>query len=87
MKLPSNVKSSKELKVTINAGDVCVACKNGDIIIKDKFPHKIKAIDSFWSISEGRLLMHLGKVIKKLLQVITIQIKIYPKNSRVDTAY
>ncbi|KAJ0177072.1 hypothetical protein K1T71_007081 [Dendrolimus kikuchii] len=61
VKLPPYIKSSKDLKVTINAGDVCVACKDGDIIIKDKLPYKIKSIDSFWSISEGRLLMHLEK--------------------------
>lgn len=47
--------------MTINPGDICVACRNGDVIIKDAFPFKIKAIDSFWSISEGKLLIHLGE--------------------------
>ena len=60
VKLPSHIKSSKELKVTINPSDICVVCRNGDTIIKDSLPYKIKAIDSFWSISEGKLLMHLG---------------------------
>ncbi|XP_063824800.1 nudC domain-containing protein 3 [Ostrinia nubilalis] len=62
VKLPSTVKSAKELKVTINSGDICVACRNGDIIIKDTLPYKIKTIDSFWTLSEGRLLIHLEKV-------------------------
>lgn len=62
VKLPPDAKSSKDIKVVMNSGDICVACKNGDTIIKDKFPFKIKIIDSFWSISEGRLLIHLEKV-------------------------
>ncbi|CAG9786295.1 unnamed protein product [Diatraea saccharalis] len=62
VKLPPGIKSSKNLKVAINSGDICVACVNGEIIIKDTLPYKIKTIDSFWSISEGRLLMHFEKV-------------------------
>lgn len=62
IKLPPDIKSSKDLKVTINPGDVCVARSNGDIIIKDTLPFKIKTIESFWSISENRLLMHLEKL-------------------------
>ncbi|KAJ8727979.1 hypothetical protein PYW08_016364 [Mythimna loreyi] len=62
VKLPPDVKSSKDLKVTINPSDICVARRNGDIILKDSLPYKIKTIDSFWSISEGKLLMHLDKV-------------------------
>ncbi|XP_039754284.1 nudC domain-containing protein 3 [Pararge aegeria] len=62
MKLPLEIKSSKELKVTINPGDLSIVCCNGDIILKDELPHKIKTMDSFWSISEGRLLIHLEKV-------------------------
>ncbi|XP_023947863.2 nudC domain-containing protein 3 [Bicyclus anynana] len=62
VKLPPDIKSSKELKVTINPGDLTVACRNGDIIINDALPYKIKTLDSFWSISEGRLLLHLEKV-------------------------
>ncbi|XP_038212243.1 nudC domain-containing protein 3 [Zerene cesonia] len=60
--LPSTVKSSKDLKVTINSSDLTIVSRPNDIIIKDAFPYKIKAIDSFWSISEGRLLLHLEKV-------------------------
>lgn len=60
IKLPPGVNSSKDLKVAINAGDVSVTKKNGDVIIKDSLPWKIKVSDSFWSISEGKLLMHLG---------------------------
>lgn len=62
VKLPPEIKSSKDLKVTINPSDICVACRNGDIIIKDTLPYKIKTMDSFWSISEGKLLIHLDKV-------------------------
>ncbi|CAH0398003.1 unnamed protein product [Chilo suppressalis] len=62
VKLPSDIKSSKNLKVTINSSDIWVACSNGEIILKDTLPYKIKTIDSFWSISEGRLLIHLEKV-------------------------
>ncbi|XP_034830423.1 nudC domain-containing protein 3 [Maniola hyperantus] len=62
MKLPPVIKSAKELKVTINPGDICIACRNGDIIIKDTLAYKVKTRDSFWSISEGRLLIHLEKV-------------------------
>ncbi|KAG6450360.1 nudC domain-containing protein 3-like [Manduca sexta] len=62
IKLPPSVKSSKDIKVSINPGDICVACKNGDVIIKDSLPFKIKTIDSFWSISEGKVLIHLEKV-------------------------
>ncbi|KOB65624.1 Nuclear distribution protein NUDC [Operophtera brumata] len=62
MKLPPDIKSSKDLKVSINTGDISVTRRNGDIIIKDSLPWKIKALDSFWSISEGKLLMHLEKV-------------------------
>ncbi|XP_026490835.2 nudC domain-containing protein 3 [Vanessa tameamea] len=62
IKLPPDIKSSKDLKVTLNPGDICVACRNGDIILKDKLPFKIKTIDSFWSLSENRLLIHLEKV-------------------------
>lgn len=67
MKLPADIKSAKDLKVTINAGHVSVLKNNGDIIIKDSLPWKIKASDSFWSISEGKLLMHLGKNILFLI--------------------
>ncbi|XP_013199826.1 nudC domain-containing protein 3 [Amyelois transitella] len=62
VRLPPEIKSSKDLKVTINAGDICVARRNGDVIIKDTLPYKIKAIESFWSISEGKLLIHLEKI-------------------------
>nr|UPI11534.1 NudC domain-containing protein 3 [Mythimna separata] len=62
VKLPVDIKSSKDLKVIINPSDICVARRNGDIILKDSLPYKIKTIDSFWSISEGKLLMHLDKV-------------------------
>lgn len=67
LRLPPDIKTSKDLKVTINAGDISVARRNGDIIIKDTLPFKIKAIDSFWSISEGKLLIHLGNSIKNSL--------------------
>ncbi|XP_059045328.1 nudC domain-containing protein 3 [Achroia grisella] len=62
VKLPPDVKTSKDIKVTINAGDICAASRSGDIIIKDTLPYKIKAIDSFWSISERKLHIHLEKV-------------------------
>ncbi|KAM3964348.1 nudC domain-containing protein 3 [Aphomia sociella] len=61
VRLPPEIKSSKDLKVTINSGDICVACRNGDPIIKDTLPYKIKVSDCFWSISEGKLLIHLEK--------------------------
>ncbi|KAJ2946129.1 hypothetical protein O0L34_g5059 [Tuta absoluta] len=61
VKLPPNIKSSKDLKVTINPGEICVQCCNGDILLKDNLTYKIKALDSFWSISEGKLLLHLEK--------------------------
>ncbi|XP_045497165.1 nudC domain-containing protein 3 [Colias croceus] len=60
--LPPTVMSSKDLRVTINSSDLTIMSRPNDIIIKDAFPYKIKAIDSFWSISEGRLLLHLEKV-------------------------
>ncbi|XP_045520767.1 nudC domain-containing protein 3 [Pieris brassicae] len=60
--LPANVRSSKDLKVTINPGDISVITRNQDIIIKDLLPFKIKTLESLWSISEGRLLLHLEKV-------------------------
>uniref|UniRef100_A0A2A4JZB5 CS domain-containing protein n=1 Tax=Heliothis virescens TaxID=7102 RepID=A0A2A4JZB5_HELVI len=62
VKLPPDIKSSKDVKVTINATDICVASRKGEVIIKDTLPYKIKTMDSFWSISEGKLLMHLEKV-------------------------
>ncbi|XP_035432937.2 nudC domain-containing protein 3 [Spodoptera frugiperda] len=62
VKLPPDIKSSKDLKVAINAGDISVATRNGDVIIKDTLPYKIKAMDSFWSMTGGKLLMHLEKV-------------------------
>ncbi|XP_053607783.1 nudC domain-containing protein 3 [Plodia interpunctella] len=62
MRLPPDVKSSKDLKVEINPNDISVAYRNGTVIIKDSLPFKIKAFDSFWSISEGKLLIHLEKV-------------------------
>nr|ADO33029.1 nuclear distribution protein NUDC [Biston betularia] len=62
VKLPPDIKSSKELKVTINTGDICIARRNGHIIIKDSLPYKVKTMDSFWSISEGKLLIHMEKV-------------------------
>ncbi|XP_068631731.1 nudC domain-containing protein 3 [Battus philenor] len=61
IKLPPNIKS-KDLQVSINNGDICVQIRNGDVIIKDCLPYKIKPGDSFWSISEGKLLIHLEKV-------------------------
>ncbi|KAI8435752.1 hypothetical protein MSG28_003989 [Choristoneura fumiferana] len=62
MKLPPDIKSAKDLKVTINPADISVAHRNGETIIKDSLLFKIKAIDSFWTISEGKLLIHLEKV-------------------------
>ncbi|XP_026750518.1 nudC domain-containing protein 3 [Galleria mellonella] len=62
VKLPPEIKTSKDLKVTINAADICVASRSGEIIIKDTLPYKIKTIDSFWSVSERKLLIHLEKV-------------------------
>ncbi|CAB3253685.1 unnamed protein product [Arctia plantaginis] len=62
VKLPPDIKSAKDLKVTLNTGDISILRKNGDIILKDSLPYKIKAIDSFWSVSEGKLIMHLEKV-------------------------
>ncbi|XP_072932154.1 nudC domain-containing protein 3 [Epargyreus clarus] len=62
IKLPDGVKSSKDLKVTINPGDISVQRQNGEIILKDPLPYKIKTIESFWSLSEGRLLIHLEKL-------------------------
>lgn len=62
VKLPPDIKSSKELKVTINAADICVARRDGSIIIKDTLPYKIRSLDSFWSFSEGKLLIHLGNL-------------------------
>ncbi|CAH2037787.1 unnamed protein product, partial [Iphiclides podalirius] len=61
IKLPSDIKS-KNLKVSINNRDICVQCNNGEVIIKDSLPYKIKAFDSVWSVSEGKLLIHLEKV-------------------------
>ncbi|XP_050670823.1 nudC domain-containing protein 3 isoform X1 [Leptidea sinapis] len=61
IKLPSHVKSSKDLKVKIQSADICVATRSGEIIINDSFPFKIKAFESVWSLSEGRLLIHLEK--------------------------
>ncbi|XP_047516132.1 nudC domain-containing protein 3 [Pieris napi] len=60
--LPANVRSAKDLKVTINPGDISVITRNQDIIIKDSLPFKIKTLECLWSISEGRLLIHLEKV-------------------------
>nr|QFR37586.1 domain-containing protein 3 [Odontopera bidentata] len=62
VKLPSDIKSSKELKVIINSGDICVARHNGHIIIQDSLPFKVKTMDSFWSISGGKLLIQMEKV-------------------------
>lgn len=61
VKLPPDIKSSKDLRVVINSGDLYIANRNGNVVIKDTLPFKIKTIDSFWSISEGRLLIHLEK--------------------------
>lgn len=63
VKLPPDIKSSKDLKVAINPGDIYVCRQNGDVIVKDSLLFKIKTSDSFWSLSEGRLLMHLGNFI------------------------
>ncbi|XP_061713200.1 nudC domain-containing protein 3 [Cydia pomonella] len=60
--LPPDIKSAKDLKVTINPNDICVAYRNDDTIIKDMLQYKIKASDSVWTISGGRLLIHLEKV-------------------------
>ncbi|XP_049869174.1 nudC domain-containing protein 3 [Pectinophora gossypiella] len=62
VRLPPHIKSSKDLKVTITARDLCVACRNGDVLIKDSFLHKVKPDESIWSISEGKILIHLEKV-------------------------
>ncbi|XP_075973620.1 nudC domain-containing protein 3 [Anticarsia gemmatalis] len=62
VKLPPDIKSSKDLKVTINPNDITIAKRNGDIILKDSLPYKIKVMDSFWSISEKKLVIHLEKV-------------------------
>ncbi|XP_026725183.1 nudC domain-containing protein 3 [Trichoplusia ni] len=62
VRLPRDISSAKELRVTINSGDICVARRNGDAILKDTLPYRIRPADSFWSISEGKLLMHLEKV-------------------------
>ncbi|KAL4709971.1 hypothetical protein ACJJTC_003934 [Scirpophaga incertulas] len=62
VKLPENIKSSKQLKVTINSTDISVVCQNGDIIIKDSVPYKIKTMDSFWNICEGKLCIHIEKI-------------------------
>ncbi|XP_063534131.1 nudC domain-containing protein 3 [Cydia strobilella] len=60
--LPPDIKSAKDLKVTINPNDIYVAYRNGDTIIKDTLQYKIKASDSVWTISGGKLLIHLEKV-------------------------
>lgn len=70
MKLPTNTKS-KDLKVSINNCDICVQCKNGEVIIKDTLPYKIKAMDSVWSVSEEKLLIHLGKSFFYLLIMLS----------------
>ncbi|KAG7302766.1 hypothetical protein JYU34_012729 [Plutella xylostella] len=62
VKLPGDIKSSKDLRVVINANDISVQKKNGEVIMRDSFPFKVKPMDSFWSISEGKLLIHLEKV-------------------------
>ncbi|KAI5651953.1 CS domain-containing protein [Phthorimaea operculella] len=54
VKLPPSIKSSKDLKVTINPGAICVQCHNGDVLLKDTLAYKIKAIDSFWSIKKAQ---------------------------------
>lgn len=61
LKLPPDIKP-KGLKVTINPGDVSVSYGN-NVIIKDSLPYKIKTMESFWSVSEGKMLIHLGKYI------------------------
>lgn len=62
VKLPDTIKSSKDIKVTINPGDISVLRKStGEVIVKDTFPHKVKAIESFWSISGQQLNIHLEK--------------------------
>ncbi|XP_047995254.1 nudC domain-containing protein 3 [Leguminivora glycinivorella] len=60
--LPPDIKSSKDLKVTINPNDLHVAYRNSGTIIKDMLQYKIKASDSVWTISGGKLLIHLEKV-------------------------
>ncbi|XP_063380857.1 nudC domain-containing protein 3 [Cydia fagiglandana] len=60
--LPPDIKSAKDLKVTINPNDIYVAFRNADTIIKDMLQYKIKASDSVWTISGGKLLIHLEKV-------------------------
>ncbi|XP_063362184.1 nudC domain-containing protein 3 [Cydia amplana] len=60
--LPPDIKSAKDLKVTINPNDIYVAYRNGVTIIKDILQYKIKASDSVWTISGVKLLIHLEKV-------------------------
>ncbi|CAG9584518.1 unnamed protein product [Danaus chrysippus] len=60
LKLPPDIKP-KALKVTINPGDISVSYAN-NVIIKDSLPYKIKTMESFWSVSEGKMLIHLEKV-------------------------
>ncbi|XP_022122721.1 nudC domain-containing protein 3 [Pieris rapae] len=62
LNLPSNVRSAKDLNVIINPGDISVISRHQDIIVKDSLPFKIKTLECFWSISEGRLLIHLEKM-------------------------
>lgn len=72
VKLPPDIKSAKDLKVNINTGDISILRKNGDVILKDSLTYKIKAIDSFWSVSEGKLIMHLGNLQNKRLCSVSL---------------
>ncbi|XP_041978397.1 nudC domain-containing protein 3 [Aricia agestis] len=61
VRLPPDIKSSKDLKLSINPNDLLITKRNGETILKDTLPFKIKTIESFWTISEKKLLIHLEK--------------------------
>lgn len=79
VKLPPDLKSSKDVKVTINPGDLRVICHNGDILIEDTLLSKIKTLESFWSISGGKLLIHLGICLCSTSLILLLHRRLYSR--------
>ncbi|GBP38410.1 NudC domain-containing protein 3 [Eumeta japonica] len=58
--LPLDIMSAKDVSVSINPEYINIRNKNdGSTILKDNFRHKVKTLESFWTVTGGSLQIHL----------------------------